>query len=1130
MIKNIFSFLVLFTVIEIFAQNNYLRIPTIPSPASQQMIKYIDSPVSYSTGVPNITIPLHNVPKAGINMDLNLTYHAKGIKVNEISSSFGLGWNLNGLGEIIRTVRGLRDEDGNGFIYTSRKVSSANVSNLPSAYNQVYGTWLHDYQPDLFSITLPNGKNIQFMFAQDLQNNTQNIVTYPLSDIKIVSPFGSTENYWKVIDVDGTTYYFGENNSNDWHISKYYNYNPQTNSLPAEDLLPSIDIITSWKLTKIKTVTNQVINIKYRSEQFTESNHCYNNTMSAQIQMVGISNLPHSEIKNYSLTGLIGANSIIDQIEYDNIRIKFSAGPLREDLTYSKEINSIDIYVNNLLEKQVVLQYSYFHSTDNVVPMMYGCGTGLNMDELGKRLKLNEVIYKDKNQSKINSYKLEYNTEINLPNRNSFAQDYWGYYNGVSSNRSLIPSMSITGSTLNTWGIPLSNFYMNSADRSVNPAFTQANMLKKVIYPTGGHSTYEYENNTTAYQTDSLDAAIIDASYISYYKASASVFNTMQHVSPYYIFKQDLTLGNDIVNIDLVSRAGNCQPTDANGNINIDCSRWNIWNKNSQSYVYAMDRLLGFTSFNFTDISAGSYEIHLKIKEQEYEDIINNNLPLPDWSVEFEIRKQKDPNNYHFGGLRIKEIKKYDHSNELQLKKTFSYNYFSINTQSSGHYYSYPNHKELKDATFAAYMRSANLPCSLTGVIDGVVIDFSSTSFFPLLDYGNYLTYTNVREKEVDYIKNQEIEHKYTYNFVPPFYHFPAEPQTRHWESGLLQEYNSPGIRKLQAHTNRGGGFTKSIRGLDTGSLNFYIKWIATTLPSINCPDSPILVETKSRNSVGGHYELISTFNFLQKEEIIKDGITEGTKYSYDNFAHHQLTEKMTYHSAQSPEITSTSYYYPDEMGNTYLKSKNIMTPLKTVVKNKLDSTDIGKVIKETVVLYADSQAEANIKSAGLPLPYEVRLKSIETNDYFVDSRFTKYDPTNGNLLEYRTKDDVPVTLVWGYGNTLPIAKIEGATYAQVQNYISDVASDSDLDHLHANTATEDQLLNSLDSFRKNSALANFQITTYTYDPLVGVTSITTPSGIREIYVYDAAHRLQQIHQSSRTGPILKKFKYNYKQ
>jgi hypothetical protein len=83
--------------------------------------------------------------------------------------------------------------------------------------------------------------------------------------------------------------------------------------------------------------------------------------------------------------------------------------------------------------------------------------------------------------------------------------------------------------------------------------------------------------------------------------------------------------------------------------------------------------------------------------------------------------------------------------------------------------------------------------------------------------------------------------------------------------------------------------------------------------------------------------------------------------------------------------------------------------------------------------------------------------------------------------------------------------------------------------------ASEQSLISALDVFRNNSALSNYQISTYTYDPLIGVKSITPPSGIREIYVYDTSNRLKEVKQLDKDAAgnpvykIVKEYKYNYK-
>ncbi|MGE8434823.1 hypothetical protein, partial [Chryseobacterium joostei] len=60
-------------------------------------------------------------------------------------------------------------------------------------------------------------------------------------------------------------------------------------------------------------------------------------------------------------------------------------------------------------------------------------------------------------------------------------------------------------------------------------------------------------------------------------------------------------------------------------------------------------------------------------------------------------------------------------------------------------------------------------------------------------------------------------------------------------------------------------------------------------------------------------------------------------------------------------------------------------------------------------------------------------------------------------------------------------------------------------------------------------SLSNYQVTTYTYDPLVGVRSITPPTGISEIYIYDISNRLIEIREDNQGGKLLKEFNYHYK-
>lgn len=132
------------------------------------------------------------------------------------------------------------------------------------------------------------------------------------------------------------------------------------------------------------------------------------------------------------------------------------------------------------------------------------------------------------------------------------------------------------------------------------------------------------------------------------------------------------------------------------------------------------------------------------------------------------------------------------------------------------------------------------------------------------------------------------------------------------------------------------------------------------------------------------------------------------------------------------------------------------------------------------------------------------------------------------NITQYTTRSGVPVTVIWGYNKTKPIAKIEGAKYSQVSSLDSTISiiNASDTDATLAPRSDESVILAAFDVFRKDAMLADYQITTYTYDPLIGVRSITPPNGIRQNYIYDTANRLERILDAEKN--IIKEFKYNY--
>src|SRR5690348_8183244 len=65
------------------------------SPNVSSFEKYGTIPVSLSTGTANISIPLTSLNVDGLTIPIALSYHNIGLRVEDIPSMMGLGWDLS---------------------------------------------------------------------------------------------------------------------------------------------------------------------------------------------------------------------------------------------------------------------------------------------------------------------------------------------------------------------------------------------------------------------------------------------------------------------------------------------------------------------------------------------------------------------------------------------------------------------------------------------------------------------------------------------------------------------------------------------------------------------------------------------------------------------------------------------------------------------------------------------------------------------------------------------------------------------------------------------------------------------------------------------------------------------------
>jgi len=114
--------------------------------------------------------------------------------------------------------------------------------------------------------------------------------------------------------------------------------------------------------------------------------------------------------------------------------------------------------------------------------------------------------------------------------------------------------------------------------------------------------------------------------------------------------------------------------------------------------------------------------------------------------------------------------------------------------------------------------------------------------------------------------------------------------------------------------------------------------------------------------------------------------------------------------------------------------------------------------------------------------------------------------------------------IVWGYNYSKPIAKIENVTIAVVGQVLVAMGES----YASLQTKSSGELLDILKELRDNSSLENSMITSYTYDPMIGMTSVTDPNGVVTTYHYDEFNRLETIRDLDNN--VIKQLDYHYQE
>lgn len=511
---------ILLSLLSLVSVAQGLRDPTsMLSPNAASLGTYGDISVSLFSGQQSVSIPVYEIKVGPHSVPLTLNYRAGGVRVEERPGWVGTDWSLSCGGAITRKIKGWPDEkmivEGDdyvaiGFYHCAShfKESTAGMTvEQKTEYCAQQAINGYDTQPDEFSFSYPGG-NGNFWYSEDgkwlvrcdkpvkviFEGNDDdytdwgcfsNPTKFILNDSRVPFSIHQFKRFF-IIDEAGTKYTFGgEDAAIEYSLDMFNQYG----SLPEA---------TTWHLTKIEYIDGHEVNLSYHrgnfiaqtylSDSYVEVNghgQMLSSTISSNIWGAKLIYPSYLQTINTSEDNVYLASENVSekdtQLETvaDGYSENFRNNPINNGALPAEFMPFLS---NNTGGKSIksnpfpaCLKYVKPHKLTKIMGKRYDVSFYYT-DLASRRLMLDSVVTRSKNNKKIFGYTFEYDRPENIPPYMSRQNDHWGYINGVTSPRVHEPGFV--------------------ASLEPDPDKGRIGSLKKITYPTGGASFFEYEPHT----------------------------------------------------------------------------------------------------------------------------------------------------------------------------------------------------------------------------------------------------------------------------------------------------------------------------------------------------------------------------------------------------------------------------------------------------------------------------------------------------------------------------------------------------------------------------------------------------------------------------------------------------------
>ncbi|AZI24072.1 hypothetical protein EA772_01455 [Pedobacter sp. G11] len=243
-------------------------------------------------------------------------------------------------------------------------------------------------------------------------------------------------------------------------------------------------------------------------------------------------------------------------------------------------------------------------------------------------------------------------------------------------------------------------------------------------------------------------------------------------------------------------------------------------------------------------------------------------------------------------------------------------------------------------------------------------------------------------------------------------------------------------------------------------------------------------------------------------------------QYSYNDYL--QLAEEKRINSDQTYNFSVSKYPVDFSTASPYdgMVSRNILKP---VIEKQNYLVDGNSTIFLSSMRHNFSYWQKKPVNYSTARIYPLSLLTKNGSyDYETEIDFKAYD-IYGNL-SHLDKKGLQTSYLYSYMGQHPIAEIKNANYNIVEQLLGGEAG---VKHITNSNLTDSQVNSIVNILRNSSLLKDAFIISYTYKPLVGMTSMTDAKGMTTYYHYDAFGRLQFVKDQD--GNVVKQNTYHYK-